>query len=129
MNVLWIVVDTLRADRLGCYGYFRNTSPTLDRLTQEGVLFEGFQASGISTGAAFTCLFTGLPSIVHRYYATPARAFNLVDFDDTIPTLPEIVQSPSEGDPPLRASATAAHDAESACAALKLESARSARNV
>ena len=96
MNVLWIVVDTLRADRLNCYGYFRKTSPTIDQLAREGVLFEDFQSSGISTGAAFTCLFTGLPSIAHRYYATPAHAFNLMDFDDTIPTLPEIVQSNSE---------------------------------
>ena len=39
-NVLVIVVDTLRADHLSSYGYPRPTSPNIDRLAQEGVLFE-----------------------------------------------------------------------------------------
>ncbi|MBI5364859.1 MAG: sulfatase [Planctomycetes bacterium] len=39
-NVILIVVDTLRSDRLGCYGYPRATSPELDELAKEGVLFE-----------------------------------------------------------------------------------------
>ena len=96
MNVIFIVVDTLRADRLGCYGYFRNTSPTIDKLAAEGVLFEDYYTSAISTGAAFTCIFTGLPAIRHHFYVTPAGAPNLMNFNDTIPTLPEIVQSNSD---------------------------------
>jgi arylsulfatase len=39
-NVLLVVVDTLRVDHLGCYGYDRATSPALDRLAAEGVRFE-----------------------------------------------------------------------------------------
>ena len=39
-DVLLITVDTLRADRLGCYGYVRPTSPHIDRLAAEGALFE-----------------------------------------------------------------------------------------
>ena len=93
MNVILMVVDTLRADRLGCYGYFRDTSPTIDRLASEGALFEDYYASGISTGNAFTCIHTGLPTIRHRFYATPAGAPNLMNFDDAIPTLAEIVQT------------------------------------
>jgi arylsulfatase A-like enzyme len=38
-RILWIDVDTLRADRLGCYGCAVNTSPNLDRLAREGALF------------------------------------------------------------------------------------------
>ena len=38
-NVLLITVDTLRADHLGVYGYARPTSPELDRLAREGVVF------------------------------------------------------------------------------------------
>ena len=34
-NLIWIVADTLRADRLSCYGYFRRTSPTIDELSQD----------------------------------------------------------------------------------------------
>jgi choline-sulfatase len=32
MRLLYIDVDSLRADHLGCYGYHRNTSPNIDRL-------------------------------------------------------------------------------------------------
>jgi choline-sulfatase len=39
MKILWIDIDTLRADRLGCYGCAVNTSPNLDRLAREGALF------------------------------------------------------------------------------------------
>ncbi len=96
MNVLWIVVDTLRADRLGCYGYFRDTSPTLDRLAAQGVVFEDFYASAISTGAAFSCLMSGLPPIRNHFYITPVTQPNFQHFDDTIPTVAEIIQSNSD---------------------------------
>ena len=39
-NVLLVVIDTLRADRLSCYGHTRTTSPTLDRLAEEGLRCE-----------------------------------------------------------------------------------------
>ena len=38
-HMLLISIDTLRADRLGCYGYGRPTSPVLDALAEESVLF------------------------------------------------------------------------------------------
>src|SRR3990167_1515028 len=38
--ILFISVDTLRADHLSCYGYNRETSPTIDKMAAEGVLFE-----------------------------------------------------------------------------------------
>jgi arylsulfatase A-like enzyme len=37
MRILYIDVDALRADHLGCYGYHRDTTPTIDRLAAEGV--------------------------------------------------------------------------------------------
>jgi len=39
MRILYIDVDTTRPDHLGCYGYHRNTSPTIDAIAREGVLF------------------------------------------------------------------------------------------
>ena len=65
MNVLLIVIDALRADHLGCYGYFRDTSPNIDRLASEGTLFEEFYASGEGTGTAFTSIHTGLYPVHH----------------------------------------------------------------
>jgi arylsulfatase A-like enzyme len=38
-NIILITIDALRADHLGCYGYARNTSPNIDKLAKEGVLF------------------------------------------------------------------------------------------
>ena len=39
-NIIFILVDTLRADRLGCYGYPDAQTPQIDALASEGVLFE-----------------------------------------------------------------------------------------
>jgi arylsulfatase len=53
-----ITVDTLRADHLGCYGYFRDTSPFLDRLAADGVLFENAVTPMATTLPAHTSLMT-----------------------------------------------------------------------
>jgi len=91
MNVVLIVIDTLRADHLSCYGYFRNTSPTIDRLAREGVLFENFYASGIATGPGFTSIVTGRYPTTHKYYITPYDVPNAYQLDDNIPVLAEIM--------------------------------------
>ena len=39
-DILLIVLDTLRADRLSCYGYERDTCPHLDAFAEQGVLYE-----------------------------------------------------------------------------------------
>ena len=54
------LIDTLRADHMGCYGYPRDTSPNLDRLAREGVLFERAYAPSSWTRATVGSLFTGL---------------------------------------------------------------------
>lgn len=63
--VILISIDTLRPDHLGCYGYPRETSPTLDRLASEGALFETVLTSTPWTLPAHAALFTGLPDRVH----------------------------------------------------------------
>lgn len=59
-NLLVITVDTLRRDHLSCYGYFRKTSPNLDALAAQSLLFEDFQANAAQTLPSHTSLFTGL---------------------------------------------------------------------
>jgi arylsulfatase A-like enzyme len=64
-NVLLVSIDSLRADHLGSYGYARDTSPTIDRLAREGVLFETAISSAPWTIPAHATMLTGLPPEVH----------------------------------------------------------------
>jgi len=41
-NIILISIDTLRADHLGCYGYFKNTTPNIDKFSNDSVLFSTF---------------------------------------------------------------------------------------
>jgi arylsulfatase A-like enzyme len=59
LNILLIVIDTLRADHLGAYGYKRPTSPELDRLARDGILFENAWAHAPSTRYSMPALVTG----------------------------------------------------------------------
>ena len=57
-NVILITVDTLRADHLGCYGYFRDTSPFLDEVAKEGILFQNAIASWPKTQPSMASMLT-----------------------------------------------------------------------
>jgi arylsulfatase len=58
-NVVLVVVDALRADRLHCYGYSRETSPSIDRLAGEGVLFPDAMAQGAETLNSVPLILSG----------------------------------------------------------------------
>ncbi len=49
MNVVMVSVDTLSARHMGCYGYARNTSPFMDALAADNVLFESLYCQAIPT--------------------------------------------------------------------------------
>jgi arylsulfatase A-like enzyme len=66
VNVLFVCIDTLRADRLGCYGYARKTSQNLDRLAARGLRYERAYATAPWTLPATTSLMTGLLPDLHR---------------------------------------------------------------
>ncbi len=91
MNVVWFCLDTLRADHLSCYGYWRPTSPTLDRLAAEGVLFPGSRASGVATGPGFTSMVTGQYPVNNEWYLTPFNKPDMINFSDARPVFPEMV--------------------------------------
>lgn len=59
-NLLLIVVDTLRADHLGAWGYPYATSPNLDRMASEGVRFARYHSTSSWTRPGFATLLTGL---------------------------------------------------------------------
>jgi len=58
-NVLLVVIDTLRADHLGCYGYARPTSPRIDALAQRATRYEHCIAAAPWTLPSHASLFTG----------------------------------------------------------------------
>lgn len=58
-NILLIVVDTLRADRLGAYAWVEPTSPNIDRLAATGVLFERMYTQAPQTQPAVSSILTG----------------------------------------------------------------------
>ena len=58
LKFLFVTIDTLRADHLGCYGYSRPTSPALDRLARESVLFENGWAHAPSTRYSMPAIAT-----------------------------------------------------------------------
>jgi len=63
-NLIVVLVDTLRADHLGFYGYERDTSPFLDSVAKEGVVFERAYSTSSFTRESVSALFTGrLPSL------------------------------------------------------------------
>ncbi len=68
-NLLLIVVDCLRADHLGVYGYERPTSPNLDALAGQGVLFRQAYAPAFWTRPSVPSLLTGLYPSEHGLLA------------------------------------------------------------
>lgn len=64
-NLVLFVVDTLRADHLGCYGYARPTSPRLDEFARESVRFAEARAQSSWTKPAMATLLTGLYPVTH----------------------------------------------------------------
>jgi arylsulfatase A-like enzyme len=65
MRALYIDIDSLRADRLGCYGYHRDTSPTIDALARQGIRVEHCFASDAPCLPSRTSLFSGQYGIRH----------------------------------------------------------------
>lgn len=88
-SVLLIIIDTLRADHLGCYGYHRNTSPTIDSLAAAGTLFLRCQAQAPWTLPAIATLYTGLTERSHRCSHYGGFSHGL---DPEMPTLATILQ-------------------------------------
>ncbi|MEQ9498866.1 MAG: sulfatase [Deltaproteobacteria bacterium] len=65
-SVLLITIDTLRADHLPTYGYFRNTAPNLDAFANEAIVFENVATPMATTLPAHTSIMTGTPPRRHE---------------------------------------------------------------
>ena len=82
-NVLIYMIDTLRADRLGIYGYDKPTSPNLDALAEDGVVFSHALAQSSWTRPSVASLLTGLHP---RSHGVNTRADALSETATTVAT-------------------------------------------
>jgi arylsulfatase A-like enzyme len=64
-DILWVVMDTARADRLGVYGYAAPTTPFMDQWARQAIVFERAVANGMWTIPTHASMFTGLPVRQH----------------------------------------------------------------
>jgi arylsulfatase A-like enzyme len=86
VNVMVLLIDALRADHLGTYGYPRPTSPHLDRVAAAGVVFEHAWAQSPWTKPSVASLMTGTYAYRHKV-VFPADALG-----PDLPTLAEVLR-------------------------------------
>jgi arylsulfatase len=87
MNIILIAVDTMRSDALSCYGNPRPTSPNVDELARQGVLFENFYSVGNCTHPGFTSMLTGMQPESSGIVSHWSRE----SLDEGTPTLAELL--------------------------------------
>lgn len=96
-NLLLITLDTTRPDHLGLYGYEKPTSPNLDRLAEESVVYDHAYATSSWTLASHASLFTGLWPQQHGAQSVPEGqnrelGYGVRSLDDSFTTLAETLR-------------------------------------
>jgi membrane-anchored protein YejM (alkaline phosphatase superfamily) len=86
-NVLLVSIDTLRADHVHPYGYEKETSPFLDSLARQGVLFKNAIAQANWTLPSHASIFTSLYPAVHRVQRQTEK------MGDTLETMAEMLKA------------------------------------
>jgi predicted AlkP superfamily pyrophosphatase or phosphodiesterase len=85
-DILLITIDTLRRDRLGCYGYSLNTSPFIDQLAKEGLIFKHVVTPIPFTAPSHASIFTSLHPVTHQLLR------NASELDPGFETTPEVLK-------------------------------------
>ncbi len=80
-----VVIDTLRADHLGCYGHVGDLTPNMDELASSGSRFDSFRSVVPTTLASFTSILTSEYPIDHGVYR------NGIPRPEGSPSLPELL--------------------------------------
>ncbi len=88
-NIVLFGIDSLRADHMSCYGYYRQTTPHIDKFAEEGTLFEHNISAHIPTTSAYSSMLTGRDvfgtQVVALRHQGPLRA--------EVPTLAELLKA------------------------------------
>lgn len=86
-DIVFLVLDTQRADRLSCYGYPLETSPAIDQLASEGTQFQNAIAPAQWTIPSHASMFTGVYPSVHQ----TVQSYSVLP--QNLPTLAERLQA------------------------------------
>ena len=84
-NIIWIVMDMVRSDHLSCYGYHHNTTPNIDKIAREGVLFENAFSVAPWTLPSHASMFTGMLTCEHETHGSHLW------LDDRFETIAEVL--------------------------------------
>lgn len=85
--VIVYVMDALRADHLGCYGYHRPTSPFIDRLAENALVFDRIYSQSTETKSSAATILTSVYPSVHTTHTYSAV------LPDGLATLPRMFQA------------------------------------
>jgi arylsulfatase A-like enzyme len=88
-NIVMFGIDSLRADHMSCYGYYRQTTPHIDKFAAEGTLFERNISAHIPTTSAYASMLTGRDVFGTQVVALRHQG----GLRSEVPTLPEMLKS------------------------------------
>ena len=83
-NIILITIDAGRSDHFSCYGYSKKTTPNIDNLASDGIIFENSYTTSNTTHGGHASIFTGL-------YPTSNGALGENKISSDIPVLAEIL--------------------------------------
>ena len=92
-NVIIIVIDALRADKLGCYGSEKAVTPEIDALASNGLMFTAAYSNATYTFPSTASLFTSTQPTVHRITHDPEREKLISLLSDAYVMLPEVFKA------------------------------------
>lgn len=85
MNILLLVADSLRAENTSLHGYHRDTTPFLDELADESIVYDTAIAPSIWSLPSHASIWTGLHADEHRLYSTTSALGGIRDCLGTSP--------------------------------------------
>jgi len=85
-HILLITIDTLRRDHVGAYGYYRETSPFIDRLAREGVMFRNVITPFPLTAPSHASILTSLHPLTHNVLTNGST------LSDKVQTIAEVLK-------------------------------------
>jgi arylsulfatase A-like enzyme len=95
-NIVLITIDTLRADHLSCYGYERETSPRIDAIARQGVMFKHAVAPASWTAPSMVSLFTSTypvsHGVIHGLPFQEAKGLSQEVFSEKLIALPAMLK-------------------------------------